>query len=145
MAFSGSISKEQVALLGNSPCGSRIAANSPPSNGCFQHGYLLMRAELRLIALQLLLLWKFSADDSIVPLAPFPPLRWAKPHCAPHSTPSLPAQSCASLGAFLDRGNLQFYSNFSLQLRPRQMLSIYCHGNGVFSLSVELHAGKILV
>lgn len=51
----------------------------------------------------------------------------------------------ASLGAFPDRGNLQFYSNFSLQLRPRQMLSIYCHGNAAFSLSTELHAGKILV
>lgn len=146
MAFSGSAFEEQIALLGKCPCGSRIGANSPPSNGCFQHSYLLMRAELSLIALHLLLLWKFSADGRALPLSPlFPPLRWAEPHCAPHSTPQLPAQRCASLGTFLDRGNLQFYSNFSLQLRPRQMLSIYCHGNAVFSLSVELHAGKILV
>ena len=58
--------------------------------------------------------------------------------------PAQPA-AVASLGAFPDRGNLQFYSNFSLQLRPRQMLSIYRHGNAAFSLSMELHAGKILV
>lgn len=56
-----------------------------------------------------------------------------------------PAHCSGFLGAFLDRGNLQFYSSFSLQLRPRQMLSIYCHGNAAFSLSMELHAGKILV
>ena len=58
--------------------------------------------------------------------------------------PAQPA-AVASLGAFPDRGNLQFYSNFSLQLCPRQMLSIYRHGNAAFSLSMELHAGKILV
>lgn len=61
--------------------------------------------------------------------------------------PAEPAQpaAVASLGAFPDRGNLQFYSNFSLQLSPRQMLSIYRHGNAAFLLSMELHAGKILV
>lgn len=58
--------------------------------------------------------------------------------------PAQPA-AVASLGALADRGNLQFYSNFSLQLRPRQMLSIYRHGNTAFLLSMELHAGKILV
>lgn len=30
-------------------------------------------------------------------------------------------------------GNLQFYSNFSLQLLPKQMLSVYCHGNTEFA------------
>lgn len=55
------------------------------------------------------------------------------------------AACSAYYGGFPDRGNLQFYSSFSLQLRPRQMLSIYHHGNAAFSLSTELHAGKILV
>lgn len=89
VAFSGSAFEEQIALLGKCPCGSRIGANSLPSNGCFQHSYLLMRAELSLIALHLLLLWKFSADGRALPLSPlFPPSDGLSPTVhptAPHN------------------------------------------------------------